>query len=99
MEPKYNGSGGGSVMQTPYAIPFDTLLPKRSEVANGLAAVPVSASHVRFSSLRMEPTWMIMGHAAGQTAVMALESGIAVQDVNVSTLQARLRADGQILYA
>jgi hypothetical protein len=55
----------------PYVIPFDTLLPQRGQLLNVLAAVPVSASHVVYTSLRMEPTWMIMGHAAGLAAAMA----------------------------
>jgi hypothetical protein len=105
IEKQYNGSGG-SVMQDPYVIPFDTLLPRRAELTNALAAVPVSASHVRFSSLRMEPTWMVMGQAAGTAAAQALANAlhvqgrapVVVQDVDVDKLQASLRAAGQILY-
>lgn len=97
IEAQFNGSGSG-VAQTPYRIPFDTLLPRRSELPNVVAAVPVSASHVRFSSLRMEPTWMVMGQAAGVAAVMAANHSVAVQDVDVATLQDALLAAGQIIW-
>jgi len=81
----------------PYRIPFDTLLPQRKQLTNVLAAVPVSASHVAFTSLRMEPTWMIMGQAAGAAAALAASAGCAVQDVDVEMLQALIVAHGQII--
>lgn len=81
--------------QPPYRIPYETLLPSRSELLNVLAAVPVSASHVVFTSIRMEPTWMIIGHAAGVAAAMAADNNGLVHDVNVTALQAILIASGQ----
>lgn len=81
----------------PYRIPYDTLLPQRRQLANVLAAVPVSASHVAFTSLRMEPTWMIMGHAAGTAAALAAHQGCAVHDVDVGRLQSLLIAQGQLI--
>ena len=86
----------GGVTQPPYVLPYDTLLPARAQLANALAAVPVSASHVAYTSLRMEPTWMIMGHAAGAAGAMAASQCAGnVHDVNVTELQAVLVAAGQ----
>lgn len=82
----------------PYRIPYDTLLPQRAQLTNALAAVPVSASHVVFTSLRMEPTWMIMGHAAGAAAAIAARTGCAVHDIDVGALQTLLIAQGQHIF-
>merc|ERR1711998_653705 len=87
----------GSVTMPPYEMPYDILLPQRSELSNVLAAVAISASHVRFNAIRMEPTWMIMGQAAGSAAVIAMNNDIAVQDVQVPELQTVLLENKQKL--
>lgn len=76
-----------------YQIPVTVLFPKRKESTNVLASVPVSASHVGYATLRMEPQFMIMGQAAGAVAALtALEDGDQkpVQDVNLQALRAAL---------
>lgn len=83
---------------TPYPVSYRSLLPKRAEVQNLLNPVTLSATSMAYSSLRMEPTFMVLGQAAGTAAALAVEGGQAVQDVSVSTLQARLQKDGQILH-
>jgi hypothetical protein len=45
----------------------------------------------------MEPVFMILGESAATAAVMAIDAGVAVQDVDVTALQERLRKGGQIL--
>ena len=59
----------------------------------------LSASHVAFGSVRMEPTLMLLGHAAGVAAAQAARHGVHVQDVDVDALQGSLRDGGQILEA
>jgi hypothetical protein len=81
----------------PYEIPYGVLVPQ--QVRNLLVAVSVSATHVGYCTLRMEPVYMIMGHACGEAAAMALETGRAVQDLDVAELQQRLLAAGQIIRA
>jgi hypothetical protein len=57
----------------------------------------LSAAHVAFASVRMEPTPMLLGHAAGLDAAQAARRGVAVQDVDLETLQGDLRDAGQVL--
>jgi hypothetical protein len=84
-----NGAPGGV-----YEIPYSALLPARGDAANLLVPVALSASHAAFSTVRLEPTWMILGEASGVAASLALGGGLDVQDVPVPALQSLLRAQG-----
>ena len=89
----------GVLMDAPFAMPYDAMLPKRSEVTNVLSPVAVSATHVRYNAVRMEPTWMILGHAAGAAAALAVRDGLGdVHDVDIAALQAELVAQKQMIY-
>ncbi|MEZ6070075.1 MAG: FAD-dependent oxidoreductase [Pirellulales bacterium] len=83
----------------PYRIAYGALVPQRGECANLLVPVCVSASHIAFGSIRMEPVFMILGQSAATAAVLAIEDDTPVQDVPYETLSARLIADGQVLTA
>jgi hypothetical protein len=82
--------GDMQVSVTPYQIPYRVMLPRRSEATNLLVPVAFSATHVAYSTLRMEPQYMIIGHAAGVAAKMAIDGGIAVQAVPPAALKAKL---------
>ena len=81
----------------PYAIGYGALVPKRGECANLLVPVCVSASHMAFGSIRMEPVFFALGQVAGTAAAQAIAAGCAVQDVDYAALRARLLADGQVV--
>ena len=75
-----------SIAVPPYAIPYRSLTPRREDSENLLVPVCLSASHVAFGSVRMEPTLMALGDAAGAAAAQAARRGIAVQDVDASLI-------------
>ena len=88
--------GNVEVPVQPYQIPYRVLLPKASEAVNLLVPVCFSASHVAYSSLRMEPQYMILGHAAGVAAALAVDKGVSVQAVPLADLQKTLLDEGGI---
>jgi hypothetical protein len=87
----------GVPTQGPYQIAYGALVPRRGQADNLLVPVCVSSSHIAFGSIRMEPVFMILGQSAATAAVLALDSGTAVQDVRYAQLRERLLRDGQVL--
>lgn len=80
-----------------YEIPYRSLLPYG--VDNLVVVAAVSASHVAYSSLRMEPVFMMLGHAGGVAASLAHQDKVKVQDVSVQKLQSQLTREGVPLKA
>ena len=78
-----------------YNVPYGVIVPK--EVTNLLLPVPVSGSHIGFSTLRMEPCWMALGQAAGTAAALAIDTHTTVQDLSVPLLQDELLKQGATL--
>jgi FAD-dependent oxidoreductase family protein len=81
---------GGAVKVEPYPIAYRSLTPKREEVANLLVPVALSASHIAFGSIRMEPVYMVLGQVAAVAASMAIDAGTIVQNVDVRALKREL---------
>jgi hypothetical protein len=72
-------------------------VPREEEVVNLLVPVCLSSSHIAYGSIRMEPVFMILGQSAAAAARLALEQGIAVQDVDYGLLESELLSLGQVL--
>ena len=79
----------------PYSVPYGVIVPL--EVENLLIPVPASATHIGFSTLRMEPCWMALGEAAGVAINVSLDEGASVRAANVVEMQRRLLAAGAVL--
>jgi hypothetical protein len=73
------------------------MVPKPSETTNLLVPVCMSASHVAYSSLRMEPQYMIIGQAAGVAAALALRGKTSVANISTHELTRRLVSQGAVM--
>jgi hypothetical protein len=85
------------VIPGPYSISYRSITPPEDEATNLLVPIAMSASHVAYGSMRMEPVYMILGHSAGTAASMAAQEHVAMQRVDYGSLRARLLAEGQKL--
>lgn len=75
----------------PYPIAYRSLTPKIEACQNLLVPVCLSASHIAYGSIRMEPVFMVLGQSAATAAVMAIDKDLPVQKINVSDLQKQLK--------
>jgi hypothetical protein len=81
----------------PYPVGYASLVPRETECENLIVPVCMSASHIAYGSIRMEPVFMVFGQSAATAAAHAIDEGTSVQKINYPGLRARLLADGQIL--
>lgn len=79
----------------PYTVPYGVIVPKT--IDNLLTPVPVSGTHIGFSTLRMEPCWMALGQAAGTAAAISIRDKVTPRRVSIDRLQEQLLKDGAIL--
>jgi hypothetical protein len=81
----------------PCPISFQAIIPARDESENLLVPVCLSASHVAYGAIRMEPIFMVLGQSAATAASLAIDLNVALQDLPYPVLREQLLADGQIL--
>ena len=74
----------------PYDISYRAILPKQEECANLLVPVCVSASHIAYGSIRMEPVFMMLGQAAGLAAASVLQQGITLHELDVHNIRSKM---------
>ena len=79
----------------PYEIPYRVMIPKK--VDGIIVPVAASTTHVAFSSIRMEPTWMALGQAAGAAAHFAIQNKVEPRSVPMNLLQPELEKQGQVM--
>ena len=81
----------------PYRVSYRSIVPKKDECSNLLVPLCLSASHIAYDSIRMEPVFMILGQSAGTAACIAIDDDVSVQAVDYGKLGKRLIADKQKL--
>lgn len=81
----------------PYPIAYRSITPKQSQATNLLVPVCLSASHISFGSIRMEPVFMVLGQSAATAATLAIDADQSVQSIDYAQLREKLLSDGQIL--
>ena len=86
-----------SAASPPTRSPTARIVPKEAECTNLLVPVCLSASHIAYGSIRMEPVFMVLGQSAATAACQAIDRELAVQQIDVPALRKRLREDGQVL--
>jgi hypothetical protein len=88
--------GNMEVSVEPYQIPYRVMLPNRTQVTNLIVPICLSASHVAYSTLRMEPQYMMIGQAAGVAAALAISADAPPQDIDITSLRRILKAEGMV---
>jgi hypothetical protein len=78
-----------------YTVPYGVMVPKK--IDNLLTPVPVSGTHIGFSTLRMEPCWMALGQAAGVAAAVSIDNNTTPRAADVKKIQSELLKQGAIL--
>ena len=77
----------------PYPISYRSLIPKGNECKNLFVPVCLSATHIAYGSIRMEPVFMVLGQSTATAAVQAIDRKVSVQEVNVKLVQNKLLED------
>jgi len=81
----------------PYPIAYRSIAPKVSECDNLLVPICLSASHIAYGSIRMEPVFMVLGQSAAAAACDAIRERVPAQKISIPRLQKRLLAEKQVL--
>ena len=71
----------------PYPVSYRAITPVKKECTNLLVPVCLSASHIAYGSIRMEPVFMVLSQNTSQAAIYAIDHNTSVQDVNVNVIK------------
>jgi len=77
----------------PYPISYRAIIPKENEASNLIVPVCLSATHIAYGSIRMEPVFMVLGQSSAMAAVQAIDRKLSVQKIDVAHLQQQLKKD------
>jgi FAD dependent oxidoreductase len=94
---KAHNEGDAQVGVKPYPVSYRSIVPKQSECENLFVPIALSATHIAYGSIRMEPVFMILGQSSATAAAMAIDAKIPVQQVPYAKLREQLLKDAQVL--
>lgn len=72
----------------PFQIPYSAMLPK--EINGVVFPTAMSASHVAFCGIRLDPIWTVTGQAAGIAAALSSKEHVELRAVPVVEIQREL---------
>src|SRR4051812_30236100 len=81
----------------PYAVPYRAITPKREECENLLVPICLSATHIAYGSIRMEPVFMVLGESSAMAACQSIDETKSVQEIDAAKLKKKLLEAGQVL--
>jgi hypothetical protein len=81
----------------PYPISYRSITPRKDECQNLLVPVCLSATHIAFGSIRMEPVFMVLGQSAATAACLSIDDKVPVQELDYARLREHLIKDRQRL--
>ena len=94
---RVENEGDVQVGVKPYPISYRSIIPPAEECTNLSVPVALSATHIAYGSIRMEPVFMILGQSAATAAAMAIDGSVPMQKVDYGKLREQLQRDGQVL--
>lgn len=81
----------------PFGISWQSLIPKSTECTNLITPTCLSSSYIAYGAIRILPTFMMLGQAAGTAAALTADQHIAVQKLEYDALRKRLVESGLFL--
>jgi hypothetical protein len=81
----------------PYPISYRSLLPKAGQCENLLVPVALSATHIAYGSIRMEPVFMVLGQSAAAAIHLAEKNKTSIPELPYPILREELLSLGQVL--
>ena len=88
---------GGNKNWKPFKISYKATVPKKDECTNIITPTCLSSSYVGYGSIRIVPTFMILGQSTGAAAAIAIDENVAVQDIPYEILEKTFVNKNQIL--
>ena len=92
-----HNEGDVQVGVKPYPISYRSIIPKQADCENLFVPICLSATHIAYGSIRMEPVFMILGESSATAASMAIDAKLPVQKIDYARLREQLAKDGQVL--